>query len=83
LAFAFAWFMEKIDPLLPWEPLVTRSIVHLLEETNADNELASKLLGYKPRHHWQEAIDIQMAEMAKHQSEAMSMARPLPDGSGQ
>ncbi|MCG7896178.1 MAG: NAD-dependent epimerase/dehydratase family protein [Candidatus Thiodiazotropha taylori] len=83
LAFAFAWFMEKIDPLLPWEPLVTRSIVHLLEETNADNERASKLLGYKPRHHWQEAIDIQMAEMAKHQSEAMSMARPLPDGSGQ
>ncbi|MBV2120552.1 MAG: NAD(P)-dependent oxidoreductase [Candidatus Thiodiazotropha sp. (ex Ctena orbiculata)] len=83
IALTFAWFMEKLDPLLPWEPLVTRSIVHLLEDTNADNERASKLLGYRPKHHWQEAIDIQMAEMAKHQSEAMSMARPLPDGSGQ
>ncbi|MCG7930559.1 MAG: NAD(P)-dependent oxidoreductase [Candidatus Thiodiazotropha weberae] len=82
VAFAFAWLMEKLNPLLPWEPLVTRSIIHLLEETNADNERASRLLGYQPKHQWREAIDIQMAEMAKHQSKAMSMARPLPGGSG-
>ncbi|ODB87573.1 hypothetical protein A3193_01260 [Candidatus Thiodiazotropha endoloripes] len=82
LAFVFAWMMEKLNPLLPWEPLVTRSIIHLLQETSADNERASKLLGYKPRHHWREAIDIQMAEMGKHQGKAMSMARPLPGGSG-
>ncbi|MCG8485923.1 MAG: NAD(P)-dependent oxidoreductase [Chromatiales bacterium] len=83
IAFAFAWLMEKLNPLVPWEPLVTRSIIHLLQETNADNERAKQLLGYQPKHHWREAVDIQMAEMAKHQSKAMSMARPLPGGSGQ
>jgi nucleoside-diphosphate-sugar epimerase len=83
IAFAFAWLMEMLNPLVPWEPLVTRSIIHLLQETHADNERAARLLGYQPRHHWREAVDIQMAEMAKHQSKAMSMARPLPGGNGQ
>ena len=64
IAFAFAWLMEKLNPVVPWEPLVTRSIIHLLQETNADNERAARILGYQPIHHWQDAIDIQMAEMA-------------------
>lgn len=83
IAFAFAWLMEKLNPVVPWEPLVTRSIIHLLQETSTDNERAARILGYQPKHHWQDAIDIQMAEMAKHQSKAMSMARPLPGGAGQ
>jgi nucleoside-diphosphate-sugar epimerase len=83
IAFAFAWLMEKLNPVVPWEPLVTRSIVHLLQETNADNKRAAQLLGYQPRYHWREAVDIQMDEMAKHQSKAMSMARPLPGATGQ
>jgi hypothetical protein len=78
IAFSFAWLMEKLDPVVPWEPLVTRSIIHLLQETNADNGRAAQLLGYRPSHHWQDAIDIQIAEMAKHQTKTMSMARPLP-----
>jgi nucleoside-diphosphate-sugar epimerase len=83
IAFAFAWLMEKLDPVVPWEPLVTRSIIHLLQETNADNERAMRILGYQPKHHWRDAIDKQMAEMAKQQTKAMSMARPLPGGTGQ
>jgi nucleoside-diphosphate-sugar epimerase len=83
IAFAFAWLMEKLSPVVPWEPLVTRSIIHLLQETNADNERAARILGYQPIHRWQDAIDIQMAEMSKQQSKAMSMARPLPGGTGQ
>lgn len=78
LAFAFAWLMEKLDPLVPKEPLVTRSIIHLLQETGADNERAERKLGYRPQHHWQEAVDTQLIEMAEYQSVAMSMARPLP-----
>jgi nucleoside-diphosphate-sugar epimerase len=83
IAFGFAWLMEKLDLVVPWEPLVTRSIIHLLEETDADNERATRLLGYQPKHHWQSAIDIQMAEMAEHQTKRMSMARPLPGEAGE
>jgi nucleoside-diphosphate-sugar epimerase len=81
LAFAFAWLMEKLDALVPWEPLVTRSIIHLLQETGADNERAIRKLGYQPKYHWREAVDTQLTEMAEHQDETMSMARPLPGGS--
>jgi nucleoside-diphosphate-sugar epimerase len=77
LAYPFAWLIEKLDPLLPWEPLITRSIIHLLEETGADNIQAEKLLGYRPAHSWREAIRAQMAEMALKQARPMSMARPV------
>ncbi len=80
MAFAFAWMMEMLDPIVPWEPLVTRSIVHLLQETNVDNAKAMERLGYAPEHHWKQAIDMQMAEMAERQKIPMKMARPLPSG---
>ncbi len=64
-AFVFAGLMQLIDPIVPWEPLITRSVVHLLHETGLDNK---------------QAIDTQMAEMAQHQKSPMKMARPLPLG---
>ncbi|HEX7971546.1 MAG TPA: hypothetical protein VF501_04925, partial [Thiobacillus sp.] len=77
LAYPFAWLMEKLDPLVPWEPLVTRSIIHLMEEVGADNAKAERLLGYRPRHDWHEAIRAQMQEMSARQSRPMSMAMPI------
>jgi len=77
IAYPFAWLMEKLDPIVPWEPLVTRSIIHLMEETGADNAKAERLLGYRPAHPWHEAIRAQMQEMAVRQKQPMSMARPL------
>ena len=62
--------------MLPWEPLVTRSIVHLLEETGVDNARARERLGYRPRYDWREAIRLQMDEMQLRQARPMSMARP-------
>ena len=80
IAFAFAWLMEVIDPVVPWEPLVTRSIIHLLRNTHADNKRANELLGYIPKHHWKEAIDLQMKEMSEAQVRPMSMAVPIRRG---
>ncbi len=77
MAYPFAWLMEKLDPVVPWEPLICRSVVHLLEEVNADNNRATKILGYHPEHHWQNAIDMQINKMHKLQKTAMSMARPI------
>jgi nucleoside-diphosphate-sugar epimerase len=56
---------------------VTRSIVHLLRETHADNDRARALLGYEPVHDWREAVRCQLDEMARRQSRPMRMAVPL------
>ena len=77
IAYPFAWLMEKIDPIVPWEPLIVRSIVHLLEDTHVTNDKAKALLGYYPKHHWKEAIRLQIKEMDQYQTEAMSMAKPV------
>lgn len=77
VAYAFAWLVETIDPLVPWEPLITRSIVHLLEETGASNAKAEQLLGYRPGHSWQEAVRKQVAEMQERQAKPMKMFRPI------
>ncbi|QCU90941.1 NAD-dependent epimerase/dehydratase family protein [Thiomicrorhabdus sediminis] len=77
MAYLFGWLMEKLNPIVPWQPLVTRSIIHLLEEVNVDNHKATDILGYQPQHHWQEAIDVQLSEMQHKQQANMSMAKPI------
>lgn len=77
VAYAFAWLMERLDPFVPWEPLVTRSIVHLLEEVNVTNAEASRRLGYRPRVGWREAVRAQVHEMAAREIRPMRMARPI------
>jgi nucleoside-diphosphate-sugar epimerase len=77
IAYPFAWLMEKLDAMVPWEPLVTRSIIHLMEEVRADNSKAAHLLGYKPAHTWQEAVRAQMHEMQRYQKNPMSMSKAI------
>lgn len=77
MAHAFAWLMEKLDPIAPWEPLIVRSIVHLLEETGADNTIATRILGYQPQYDWREAVRLQVAEMEQRQLRPMAMAKPV------
>ena len=77
IAYPFAWLMERLDPVVPWEPLVTRSIIHLMEEVGADNAKAERLLGYRPTHGWRDAIRAQMQEMSVRQIRPMSMAMPV------
>ncbi len=77
LAYPFAWLMERLDPILPWEPLVTRSIIHLLEEVGVNNDEATRRLGYQPQYGWREAVCHQLNEMAERQQIAMPMAKPI------
>lgn len=80
VAYAFAALMEAMDRIVPWEPLVTRSIVHLLEEVNADNRRAEQKLGYRPRVSWQDSVRAQMQEMAQRAEPPMRMHRPYDAG---
>jgi len=77
IAYPFAWLMEMLDPIVPWEPLVNRSIIHILEEVSADNNRAEKALNYQPCHNWQDAVSMQVQEMEKLQKKPMRMARPI------
>lgn len=77
IAYPFAWLMEKLDPLVPWEPLIVRSIIHLLQNTGATNARATQLLGFHPQYHWRQAIAAQMREMQIRQKRPMKMARPI------
>ena len=74
MAYPFGWLMEKVDFMVPWEPLVTRSIIHLLEATHATNEDAHKRLGYTPRIDWKDSVREQVEEMHHYQEKSMSMA---------
>lgn len=75
VAYPFAGLMELLDPLSPFDPLVTRSIIHLLEETGATNQRATERLGYQPQYHWQEAVSNQVEEMRLRQRRAMRMVK--------
>jgi len=74
LAYPFAWLMEKLDSVVPWEPLIVRSVVHLLENTHANNDRATDMIGYKPMYNWQDAVRLQVAEMNRRQNKPMRMA---------
>jgi nucleoside-diphosphate-sugar epimerase len=77
IAYPFARAMELLDPVVPWDPLVTRSIIHLLEETGANNARAAGRLGYQPKVRWKDAIRMQMDEMATRQKTPMKMYKPI------
>jgi len=77
IAYPFAWLMEKLDPVVPWEPLVTRSIIHLLEDTHATNDKAFRLLGFKANVTWQQAIKKQIDTLHEKNLPAMKMAKQI------
>ena len=76
-AHGFAWLMETLNPLAPWEPLLTRSIVHLLKETHASNDKAEQLLGYRPDIHWKQAVDEQIQAMQADGFTGMKLSNPV------
>ncbi len=77
MAYQFAWLMEKIDPVVPWEPLIVRSIIHLMENTGATNDRATCELGFVPEHDWRDAVRRQVAEMNIRQKKPMAMVKAV------
>ena len=77
IAYPFAQLMELLNPIVPWEPLVTRSIIHLLEDTQVNNDNAFDAFGYQPEFIWQESISIQINSLIKNNESPMKMAKPI------
>jgi len=73
-AYAFAWLMEKLNPLLPGDPFLTRAIVYLGEDWYAPSDLAKKRLGYEPRIAWKDAIRRQLNDMENKNYPHISLA---------
>jgi len=64
-AYVFGWLMEKLNPLLPGDPFLTRAIVFLGEDWYAPSDLAKKRLGYEPKIDWKTAIRRQLKDMER------------------
>lgn len=73
VAYGFAAVMETLHRVLPGDPLVTRSIVLLLEDAQVSNDDAERRLGYRPRIHWTDSVRAQIAEMHTRQTRPMRM----------
>jgi len=65
VAYIFGWLMEKINPILPGDPFLTRGIVYLAEDWYAPSDLAKKRLGYEPKINWKTAIRRQLKDMER------------------
>lgn len=64
MGYAFAWLMEKLNPILPGSsPFLTRSIVHLCENWNCPSDYARKKLGYVPNKNWRTAAHEHLAAL--------------------
>lgn len=77
IAYPFAATMELINSFVPWEPLVTRSIIHLLENTHANNQRAFEILGYEADHHWTSSVRNEINSIIKNNEPAMKMAKKI------
>jgi len=77
IAYPFAQLMELLDPIVPWEPLVTRSIIHLLEDTHVNNNNAFDAFAYQPEFSWQDSVSLQINSLIEKNETPMKMAKPI------
>ncbi len=77
IAHVFAWSMEQLSKISPWNPFITRSIIYLMRDFGVDNGKARIVLGYLPRHDWHDAVRRQFAEMHVREARPMPLARPI------
>ncbi|MEN8179568.1 MAG: NAD(P)-dependent oxidoreductase [Pseudomonadota bacterium] len=62
-AYTFGWLMEKLNPLLPGDPFLTRGIVYLGEDWYAPSDYAKERLDYEASIGWKTAIRGQLQDM--------------------
>ncbi len=76
-AYVFAWLMEKINPLLPGDPFLTRAIVYLGEDWYAPSDYAKQRLGYEASIDWKIAIRGQLLDMKNNGYAKKSLVDPI------
>ncbi len=74
---AFGWMMEKLNPVLPGDPFLTRSIVHLSESWIASTGYAQAKLGFTARKCWRTAAREQLRELQGHQDSWPRLTHPV------
>lgn len=77
VAYPFGFLMEFLDLFMSFEPLVTRSIVLLLENTEATNDKAQQFLGYQPCISWQQSARVQIELIHQSQTQPMKMSKEI------
>ena len=75
--YAFGWLMEKLNPVLPGDPFLTRAIVYLGEDWYAPSDLAKQRLGYAPEFDWKDALRRQLKDMARQGYPRIPLADPI------
>ena len=69
--------MDILDKIVPWAPLLNRSIVQFIEEVNTNNARVEEALNYRPRILWRVSVKNAREEMMRKAEGAMSMVKPL------
>lgn len=64
-AYSLGWLLEKLSPIVPGDPFLTRSIVFLGEDWYAPSDLAKTKLNYEPKISWQTALRNQLQDMER------------------
>jgi len=76
-AYAFGWLMEKLNPVLPGDPFLTRAIVFLGEDWYAPSALAKQRLAYEPKFGWKDALKSQIRDMESQGFPTKPLADPI------
>ncbi|GAB6052466.1 hypothetical protein JCM17960_12860 [Magnetospira thiophila] len=75
VAHPFAGAMEALSHVTPFDPFISRGIIHLMQDFGVTNDKAAQQLNYHPNVDWRDAVCRQMAEMTIRQVKPMSMVK--------
>ena len=79
LVYAWSWINEILYPLSSSEAMVTRSMLHMLRGSAANNERAGELIGYQPEVHWKHSIRQQMETLMQASGRKTHVCRPAKE----
>lgn len=79
LAYVSSWISEQLQPLSSSDAMITRSVLLMLQGSEANNERARELIGYQPEIHWQHSIRQQMETLTQPTGRKICLQRPVKE----